>query len=314
MKTKTVMTEVTKRLLTVILAVAPMLSSSAAAQSPVDRHRDKLHRSSACDLYCDVDWTTWEHRSSDFTVQVSFRGETISGVRVTLTSEDPLADGSGRHVMGTLATGADGVARFTKIPPGKYIAHVNEGLLAQSQDLEVEAQYTNTDTVELEWPRAPIATRNVRGWLTGWEKLTPQNQSYRVPLANVQVQLFDLRSGKMLDNTRTDEDGYYEFPNSRSGLYVVRVSEGKYPSMEGYDEAIEVASNAVSEEMPGFVVDHVCGKGLALVNPRRESQDPCVPTGAADPNPPIHYYPPYPVYRSYPSQIIVVQQQVVIIR
>jgi hypothetical protein len=299
-------------LLGLVLAVPFAVSSSATAQSPLERHRDKLHRSNDCDLYCDVDWPTWEHRSSDFTVQVSFRGEAISGVKVTLTSEDPLPDGTGRHVMATLATGVNGVARFTKIPPGKYIAHVNEGLLAQSQDLEVEAEYTNTDTVELEWPMAPIATRNVRGWLSGWEKLTPQNRSHRQPLADVQVQLFDLRSGKLLDSTRTSDDGYYEFPNSDDGLYVVRVSEGQYPAMQGYDQAIEVAANAVSEQMPGFVVDHVCGLGLSVLNPRHDSQDPCVPTGARDPNPPIRYYEPY--YRVYPSTVIIMQQQVVVIR
>jgi hypothetical protein len=298
-------------LLGMVLAVPLAVSSSATAQSRLERHRDKLHRSSDCDLYCDVDWTTWEHRSSDFTVQVSFRGEAISGVKVTLTSEDPLPDGTGRHVMATLATGADGIARFTKIPPGKYIAHVNEGLLAQSQDLEVEAEYTNTDTVELEWPKAPIATRNVRGWLSGWEKLTPQNRSHRQALADVQVQLFDLRSGKLIDSTRTSEDGYYEFPNFDDGLYVVRVSEGQYPSMQGYDQAIEVAANAISEQMPGFVVDHVCGLGLSVLNPRHDSQDPCVPTGARDPNPPFRYYEPY---RVYPSTVIIMQQQVVVIR
>ena len=125
------------------------------------------------------------------------------------------------------------------------------------------------------------------------------------------MQLFDLRSGELIGSARTDEYGYYEFPGSGDGLYVVRVSESRYPGTQGYDEAVEVASNAAREVMPGFVVDHVCDSGLALVNPDSESQEPCVPTGAADPMPPMRYQPYWPYYT---PPVIVLRQQVVVVR
>jgi hypothetical protein len=307
----TIIQRTTLRLL--ILALALGVSSIITAQSRLERHRDQLHRAIDCDADCDIDWATWAaHRSSEFTVRLSFREQPISGVRVTLTSEDPLPDGSGRHVMTSSNTNYDGVAEFSGIPAGKYIAHVNEGLLAQSQDVEVEMESTSTAQLRLEWPLAPIATRNVRGWLTAWQRMTPQNHSHRLPLPDVQVQLFDLRSGKLLESTRTAGDGYYEFPDSGDGLYVIRVSEGQYPSMRGYDEAVEVASNAIREHMPGLVVDQVCGSGLAQLDERTEMQEPCVPAGAADPVPPFRRYESYRPY--FGPTVVIVQQQIVIVR
>jgi hypothetical protein len=299
------------RLLSLSVALAASMCSSAAAQSRQDRlHFDKMHVWMDCVSDCDVDWRMWDlHRSSHFTVRVSFRQQPLAGVRVSLTSEDPLPDGSGRHVMASRSTDEFGVASFFDIPPGRYIAHVNQGLLAQSQDVEVEAQNMNTGEMRLEWPVGPIATRTVRGSISAWERITPQNRSQRVPLANAQVQLFDLRSGQLVGNVRTDDHGYYEFPEFGDGLYVVRVSEGKYPSMKGYDEAVEVATRANSAAMPAFVVDHVCDTGLALVDPRRESQEPCVPSGAGEPV----WHPQQ--YRAVSGAVVVImQQQVVVLR
>jgi hypothetical protein len=298
--------------LVIILAIC----SGATAQSRVERlQRDKMHRWMDCDLDCQPDWRTWAlHRSPDFTVKVSFRGQPISGVEVTLTSVDPLPDGSGKHATSSGTTEFDGVAQFYAVPPGRYIAHVNQGLLAQSQDVGVEAANSSTGELRLEWPVAPIATRSVRGWVSAWERTTPQNHSQRVALSDAQVQLFDLRSGELVDSTRTNEDGYYEFPGSGNGLYVVRVSEGLYPDMKGYDQAVEVASNSARELMPGLVVDHVCDLGLSVLDPRHDNQEPCVPTGAADPVPPTPVQ-PYIQNRTLPGAVVIVmQQQVVVLR
>jgi hypothetical protein len=288
-----------------------MLGATAASPSRADRlHWDKMHVWMDCTTDCDVDWKMWElHRSPDFTVRVSFRDQPLSGVRVTLTSEDPLPDGSGRHVMASHNTDPDGVARFSEIPSGRYIAHVNQGLLAQSQDVEVQDQSTSSGELRLEWPAAPIATRTLSGWISAWQRVTPQNHSRRIPLARVQVQLFDLRSGELLGSVRTSEEGYYEFPAASEGLYVMRFSEGQYPGVQGYDQAVEVASAAVRNQMPGFVVDHVCNSGLSLLNPKSDMQEPCVPTGAGDPMPPIQQ-----PYRIYSGPIVIVQQQVVVLR
>lgn len=295
--------------------------SSAGAQSGLDRiYRDKLHRAMDCGLDCDMDWSTWAlHRSPDFTVRVSFRREPIAGAKVTLTSIDPLPDGSGEYLKFPGVTEVDGIAQFYAVPPGRYIAHVNQGLLAQSQDVVVETGSNNMGELRLEWPMTPIATRSLRGSISAWERANPQSRSQRRPLTDAQVQLFDLRSGELLGSIKTTEDGYYEFPDSGNGLYVVRVTEGQYPDMNGYDQAVEVASNAVREEMPGLIVDHVCANGLAVVNPRSESQDPCVPVGAQDPMPPIThpypYYPyPYVINRAVPGAVVIIQPQVVVIR
>jgi hypothetical protein len=302
------------RLLSLSIAVAAGIGANAAAQSRVDRlHFDKMHVWMDCTSDCDVDWKMWDlHRSSHFTVRVSFRQQPLAGVRVSLTSEDALPDGSGRHVMAARNTDEDGAATFSDIPPGRYIAHVNQGLLAQSQDVDVEAENSSTGEMRLEWPVAPIATRSVRGWISAWERVTPQNRSQRVALSNAQVQLFDLRSGQQVGSVRTDADGYYEFPDFADGLYVVRVSEGQYPSMKGYDEAVEVASRAGQQQLPGFVVDHVCDGGLSRLDPRHESQEPCVPTGAADPRPPIWQGQQNRALSG--AVVIIVRQQVVVLR
>jgi hypothetical protein len=299
------------------LAISLAICSGASAQSRLARlERDQMHSWMDCDVDCQPDWRTWAlHRSPDFTVKVSFRGRPISGVEVTLSGVDPLPDGSGKHATASGTTETDGVAQFYAVPPGRYIAHVNQGLLAQSQDVGVEAANSGTGELRLEWPLATLATRSVRGWISAWERTTPQNRSQRVPLSGAQVQLFDLRSGELVDSARTSDDGYYEFPDSGNGLYVVRVSEGRYPDMRGYDQAVEVASNAGREEMPVLVVDHVCDLGLSVLDPRHDSQEPCVPTGAADPMPPIHS--PYIQIqnRAVPGAVVIVmQQQVVVLR
>lgn len=293
------------------------IGSGVEAQSRVERlQRDQMHSWMNCDVDCQPDWKMWAlHRSPDFTVKVSFHGRPISGVLVTLTSVDPVPDGSGKHATASGTTEFDGVAQFYAVAPGRYIAHVNQGLLAQSQDVGVEAANNGTGELRLEWPLAPIAARSMRGWVSAWERTTPQNRSRRVPLSDVPVQLFDLRSGQLVADTRTTDDGYYEFPDSGNGLYVVRVSEGQYPEMKGYDQAVEVASNAAQEELPVLVVDHVCDLGLSVLDPKRDRQEPCVPTGAADPMPPIHS--PYIQIqnRAVPGAVVIVmQQQVVVLR
>jgi hypothetical protein len=103
----------------------------------------------------------------------------------------------------------------------------------------------------------------LRGFITSWQKSAPQNRSDRKPLVNVLVQLLGLRSGKLLATTYTSAEGYYEFPNARDGLYVVRVSESQGLSPKAYDRAVEVTTRAIRENMPGLEVDNVCGGGLS---------------------------------------------------
>lgn len=202
---------------------------------------------------------------SNFTVRVFFRDQPISGVKVVLNGETVLPNRIEAGVVATADTDSEGVAHFSAIRPGIYQAHIDQGLLAPSQEIEVEANGSSVGEpreVPIEWPWAPSVTRGVRGWITSWQKDSPQNRSERRPFANALVQLLDLRSGKLLAGTHTDAAGYYEFDISRHGLYVVRVSEAQDPSGTAYDKAVEVALWAIRDSMPRLEVDHVCGGGL----------------------------------------------------
>jgi hypothetical protein len=205
-------------------------------------------------LTCDLGWVSSHYRESpNFTVRVSFREQPISEVKVALTNREP--DQAGGYAVATSITDSGGVAHFFAIPPATYQAHVEEGLLAQSAEIVVEAGNTSSDEIRIEWPAAPIVTRSVRGWITSWKKSAPQNRSDRRPLQHVQVQLLDLRSAKMLASKYTSPQGYYEFSGVGDGLYVLRVNEHPDPSINGYDKAVEVRSDATAESMPGLVVD-----------------------------------------------------------
>ena len=217
---------------------------------------------------CTARWLIDEqhHVGSHFSVRVSFRGEAISGARVSLTSDDPLPNEPGRRVIATRRADAKGAAHFFGIAPGLYQAHVDEGLLAPVEEIEVAAADNATDDeVGIEWPQTPIAAQTLQGWITSWQKDSPQNRSRLLPLKNVLIQLLDLRTGKLLASTHTSEDGYYDFPRYGDGLYVVRVNETRDPSTNSYDEAVEVAGDAPGEHMPGLELDRVCGRGLVLL-------------------------------------------------
>ena len=58
--------------------------------------------------------------------------------------------------MASRATDEDGVARFSEIPPGRYIAHVNQGLLGP--------------TLPTFWAYNPAyaQVQNEHSWSAGW--------------------------------------------------------------------------------------------------------------------------------------------------
>jgi hypothetical protein len=213
------------------------------------------------------------HQSPNFKIKVSFRDHPVSGVKVVLTSETAQPS---PEVVATGDTDLDGTANFFAIRPGLYQAHIDQALLSPSQEIEVQANDGNAEEVRIEWPWSPAVTRSVRGWITSWQKDSPQNRSRRRPFARAAVQLLDLRSGKLLASTHTTTAGYYEFAVSRDGLYVVRVSEAPDPSGTAYDKAVEVARQADQESMPRLEVDHVCGGGLVELPDVIDQQDAAV--------------------------------------
>ena len=219
---------------------------------------------------CAVTWPVGDryHAGSNFTVRVSFRDRPISSVKVVLNGETVLPNRIEAGVVATADTDSEGAAHFSAIRPGVYQAHIDQGLVSPNQEIEVEANDNSVGEVQqvrevaVEWPWAPTVTRSLRGWITSWQKDSPQNRSERRPFANALVQLFELRRGRLLESTHTDASGYYEFDISRDGLYVVRVSQAQDPSGTAYDKAVEVASQSATDPMPQLEVDHVCGGGL----------------------------------------------------
>lgn len=143
------------------------------------------------------------------------------GVHLVLTSETSLPGNSSNYLIVIRQTDRHGVAHFIAVPAGKYYVHVNEGLMATNLEIEIATNAASADEVGVEWPGTPLVTRGVRGWLNSWRRLTPQNRSQELPLQNARLQLLNLRSGKILLETHTAEDGYYEFPVLPAGLYVL---------------------------------------------------------------------------------------------
>jgi hypothetical protein len=213
---------------------------------------------------CDADWPVEDHQSGpNFTVRITFREQPIVGVRVVLTDGD-----SGQpqgNIVSTAESDSTGVAHFFATPPGTYWVHVEKALLAESKEIQVQADNTAEDKVVLEWPGSPIETRHLDGTVFSWQKSSPQNRPDLLPNRNVLVQLLDLRSGKPLASAHTDSAGYYEFTERPDGLYVIRVAEHKDPSINSYDKAIELTTESIQEHMPDLEVDHVCGKGLLAI-------------------------------------------------
>jgi hypothetical protein len=231
-------------------------------------------------MSCTVTGLIGDHyrQGPNFSIRVSFRDQPVSGVKVVLTDETAQPSPG---VAAVAHTDPDGVAHFFAIPSGMYQAHIDQGLLSPSQEIEVHANEVSAnqgsaEEVPIEWPWSPAVTRTVRGWLTSWQKDSPQNRSERRPFARALVQLLDLRSGKLLASTHTNADGYYEFAVSSDGLYVLRVSEAQDPSRTAYDRAVEVAWQASTDSMPRLEVDHACGGGLVELPDTIDRQDTAV--------------------------------------
>jgi hypothetical protein len=213
------------------------------------------------------------YQGPNFNISVSFHDQPVSGVKVVLTDETAQPN---PEVVATADTGRDGLAHFFAIRPGRYQAHIDQALLSPSQEIEVQANNGGAEEIPIEWPWLPAVTRTVRGWITSWQKDSPQNRLERRPFAHVTVQLLDLRNGKLLATTHASTDGYYEFAVTRDGLYVVRVSAAQDPSGTAYDKAVEVSQQAGRDSMPRLEVDHVCGGGLVELPDTIDQEDAAV--------------------------------------
>jgi hypothetical protein len=209
-------------------------------------------------LKCDVFWTSSVATVGfDFSLQVSFHDSPITETRIVLK-------GDGGVVVATAKTDSHGAARFRAIPEGRYHADFEDGPLFPSSNLElrVEAGLTPVEKVKVDWPDSSTAVRNLRGRFSVSDELS----NPEIPLRNASVELFDLRTARLIESADTDANGDYEFATREPGLYVLRLSlpeEGETGS-DYHDLAIELDPSAKDDAIPGMkAVQSDCG-GLQL--------------------------------------------------
>ncbi|HKV80520.1 MAG TPA: hypothetical protein VJP02_20385 [Candidatus Sulfotelmatobacter sp.] len=219
-------------------------------------------------LLCDIGWLIGEHyrTASDFAVRLAYRSQVVPSTKIVLMIKRDKSNRSAGRVVATAETDADGVAHFFAIPPGRYEAHPDGELLVSYEEVEVEANRTakEGESLQIEWPVWSTVIQSVQGTMTVWDYSEANGEAGRSPLRNVQLELLDLRSAKLLGLTFTDELGRYAFPSIPDGLYVLRV-DANPANVHEYERAVEVSAMAKRQNMPGLQVDKVCGNGLEEV-------------------------------------------------
>jgi hypothetical protein len=173
----------------------------------------------------------------------------VSSAKVVLARQGlQLGEREGK-VVATIRTNARGIARFSAIPSGKYRIYLDEELLdPSSEELEIDAKSNAKTEIKFQWPGESVGARNLCGVLLA----SDESEETASPLSYVSVQLFDLRSASLIASTNTDNEGHYEFPTFRDGLYVVRLNEDQYADSEHHDMAVEIKSEAADEADRGL--------------------------------------------------------------
>ena len=116
-------------------------------------------------------------------------------------------------------TDSSGTAHFLAVPAGKYDASAKNGLFFPSNEVTVHADGDFDREIEIEWPLdlEELPVRALRGKLiVPGEAGEPDR-----PLQHATVKLLDLRSSRLIETTRTLDNGSYQFSTSEPGLYVV---------------------------------------------------------------------------------------------
>jgi len=207
------------------------------------------------------------HTPSDFTAHVHFRMRPFVSVRVLVTD---LESGSYGRVVATAETDFDGMAHFFAIPPGKYQVRLDAPILAPRQDIEVVPGMNYAMEIDLPWPGWTPVARRAEGRMCTGEHPSAVEKPVRSALQNGQLELLDLRSGKLVAVTRTNQDGYYEFKHIRDGLYVLRVEADDEPGEHRFEQAVEVRSASDQGGFWPFEVNKVCGElNVTLLEPQK---------------------------------------------
>ena len=138
-------------------------------------------------------------------------GSSFKGFRVELAV-------NGSSAQQRVVTEEDGVARFRGIKPGSYFVSASNGAgYTDELWLQVTAAEPSGKTVLLQWPpTTPLLARSLKGRL-----LTPRADPGQ-PGPGLTLEFMEA-SGRVLNRTKTAENGSFSFPATGAGLYLISV-------------------------------------------------------------------------------------------
>jgi hypothetical protein len=226
-------------------------------------------------LDCDVIWaiSNGYKVGSDLTVKVTFHDTPVSAARIVLVREGFQTDSADNGRVASRDTDSLGFADFFGIPPGRYEAHIEGGLLTPAAPLEVVANSIDADHIELQWPAEALAVRSLHGKLV---KAADARRKIR-PLRGASVELLDLRTARTIARTTTDAKGNYDLPATAPGLYALRISLLDQNGNRGSDRkdlAIELKPESAREKLPTLEAEKNECSGFQVSQPKPKGPRP----------------------------------------
>jgi hypothetical protein len=219
-------------------------------------------------LECDIEWIISDSTfvaGPEFSLKLSFQKEPLPTVHLILSHRwSPSPGFTKMGEVATAETDSQGVARFFGIPPGTYTVNSENGLLFPTGvDVRVRSRLGSGKQVAVEWPEQTIPVRALRGRFVTAEG----HDKVAKPFPNVEIELLDLRTSRLIETIYTNADGRYEFSSQESGLYVLRVKppipEGKTEA-ESRDLAVWVDTAAKTSTIPELYVEQTDCLGVHL--------------------------------------------------
>lgn len=164
-----------------------------------------------------------------------------------------LLDESGA-IISTATTNKDGEAFFNDIRIGNYIlkeTSTNDNYILNERKFDVTVEYSKTTTVE-------ITNEHKRGNI----KITKVDKdNKRIPLGNVEFDLFSEEFGRVVGTYYTDVNGELKIENLRTGNYkLIEKTTGKW-----YNLATDTEINVFWNETTNTIIENELKKGQVRV-------------------------------------------------
>jgi len=119
--------------------------------------------------------------------------------------------------------------------------------MAPNEEITIDAGDPAAPEIRFEWPEKSVQAHKLFGRVV----LSRQANQKPMPLRNALVQLLDLRTARLLAQTRTSDDGTYEFAHSDPGRYVVRFNDDADDLTSDFEQmAVEVKDLAINDGIP----------------------------------------------------------------